>query len=161
MDKSLINKRFLEAINLLVSNKIAKNKAEISHNLGISASKFSEILNERMLAGVDLLAKISEIYNISPDWLLSGKGEMLKKQGNNAQNQSIIGDNNVQAGNNSKVDARHYYSDSPDVLRAQIEEKDRLLNEKDERLREKDERLREKDEYISELRETIRELKAK
>ena len=51
----------------------------------------------------------------------------------NTKNHSIIGNNNVQTGdvNNSNIDARQYYSDSPDVLRAQIEENNRLLEEKD------------------------------
>jgi transcriptional regulator with XRE-family HTH domain len=72
------------------------------------------------------------------------------------KNNSVKGSNNlvIQGNENSSIDNRHYYSDSPDVLRAQIEEKDNLL-------REKDERLREKDEYIQELKETIRELKNK
>lgn len=93
MDKSFINSRFLEVINLLISSKIAKNKAEISSNLGISASKFSEILNERMLAGIDLFAKISEIYNISADWLLTGRGEVFKGANNNALNNTISNGN--------------------------------------------------------------------
>jgi hypothetical protein len=97
---------------------------------------------------------LSELPDVNPEWLITGRGEMLKKQENDLVNQSIIGDNNVQAGNNSKVDARHYYSDSPDVLRAQVEKMDDIL-------REKDERLREKDVYITELKETIRELKNK
>jgi len=78
MDKVLINNRFIEAISFILSNKIAKNKAEISNNFGISASKFSEILNNRMNAGIELYSNISEIYNISADWLLTGKGNMFK-----------------------------------------------------------------------------------
>jgi hypothetical protein len=74
---------------------------------------------------------------VNGDWLLTGNGEMLKTQ-NNMVNQSIIGDNNVQAGNHSKVDARHYYSDFPDVLKTQLDEKDRLLLEKETRIKEKD-----------------------
>lgn len=49
-------------------------------------------------------------------------------------NQSIIGDNNVQAG----VDAKISHSDSCDVLKAQIEEINKLLAEKEERIKEKD-----------------------
>jgi transcriptional regulator with XRE-family HTH domain len=101
---------------------------------------------------------------------------------NNSHNRQITGiGSNVIASEGSSVhaptsvDNRQYYSDSPDVLRAQIDEKehvliekdnilrekDERLREKDERLREKDERLREKDTYIAELKETIKELKSK
>jgi hypothetical protein len=49
------------------------------------------------------------------------------------------GNNNVQTWNNSNnVDNRQYYSDSPDVLRSQIDERDRLLAEKEVRIKEKD-----------------------
>jgi transcriptional regulator with XRE-family HTH domain len=134
----------------------------------------------------DTLHLLSSFFNVSLDDLVRGdlksrysfknsttettkfKGKCnnndLDTQGHQKKN-IIKGKNNVVASDNSIInthnDNRQYYSDSPDVLRAQIEEKDRLLKEKDERLREKDERLREKDEYISELRETIRELKNK
>lgn len=57
------------------------------------------------------------------------------------------GDHNVIVAGNGKVgdiDARRYYSDSPDVLRAQIE----LL---DERIKEKDAQIKEKDAQIKQL----------
>ena len=66
-------------------------------------------------------------------------------------NQSITGDNNVQTGANSKIDMRNCYSDSPDVLKAQIEEKDKLLFEKEERIKEKDAQIKEKDAQINKL----------
>ncbi|MGI6290844.1 MAG: hypothetical protein ACOXZH_00225 [Bacteroidales bacterium] len=62
-------------------------------------------------------------------------------------NQSIIGDNNVQAG----VDAKISYSDSCDVLKAQIEEINKLLAEKEERIKEKDMQIKEKDMQINKL----------
>jgi len=75
------------------------------------------------------------------------------KNAENTKNHSIIGSNNVQTGDvsNSKIDARQYYSDSPDVLRAQIEEKDRLLEEKECRIKEKDAQIKEKDAQIGKL----------
>lgn len=100
MNKSLINSRFLEAINFILSQKIAKNKAEISKNIGISTSKFSEILNNRMNAGIELLAKISEIYNISSEWLLTGNGSMLKPECNTGRGNNIVnGENKGVVGN--------------------------------------------------------------
>ena len=83
--------------------------------------------------------------------------EESEKTEDKSVNQSIVGDNNIQAGSNSKVDARKYYSDSPDVLRAQIDEKDRLIIEKEERIKEKDAQIKEKDAQIKEKDAQIKE----
>ena len=56
--------------------------------------------------------------------------------------------NNNSTGN---IDNRQYYSDSPDVLRAQIE----VL---DERIKEKDAQIKEKDAQIKDLHEIIKQL---
>ncbi|MDR1197404.1 MAG: hypothetical protein LBK94_00095 [Prevotellaceae bacterium] len=80
MDKLLINNRFIEAIFFLIDKKVVKNKSEICQKFNISASKFSEILNKRMLAGTELLSSLCKFYNISSDWLLLNEGKMLKEQ---------------------------------------------------------------------------------
>ena len=80
----------------------------------------------------DKLARISKQYpDLDIVWLLTGEGEMLRKS--SAQNVSgnnsgvmINGENN-----NSPIDNRQYYSDSPDVLKAQIELLDERIKEKD------------------------------
>ena len=54
----------------------------------------------------------------------------------------------------SNIDQRQYFSDSPDVLRAQIE----VL---DERIKEKDAQIKEKDAQISKLLEIISQLSEK
>lgn len=57
----------------------------------------------------------------------------------------IMGSHN----SHNTIDNRHYYSDSPDVLRAQIE----LL---DERIKEKDAQIKEKDAQIRQLLEILK-----
>jgi hypothetical protein len=94
---------------------------------------------------------LSEIPDINPEWLLTGKGKMLKYTDKNPVNQSITGDNNIQTGSNSKLNAHRYNSDSPDMLRTLINEKDRLLVEKEERIKEKDAQIKEKDTQINML----------
>ena len=54
-------------------------------------------------------------------------------------------------------DNRKYFSDSPDVLRAQIEQLERLIEEKEERLKEKDAQIKEKDAQIKEKDAQIKE----
>lgn len=63
----------------------------------------------------------------------------------------VTGSSNVVGNNNSNIDNRQYYSDSPDVLRAQIE----VL---DERIKEKDAQIKEKDAQIKDLHEIIKQL---
>ena len=69
---------------------------------------------------------------------------------------------NVNAGNGQQViadhnsgtitaDNRQYYSDSPDVLRAQIDLLDERIKEKDAQIKEKDAQIKEKDAQIKEL----------
>ena len=79
MEKESINARFLAVISYLLDNGMAKSKGELAEILGIKPSKFSEILNERMMAGTDLLAIICSSYpQISSYWLLTGEGSMLR-----------------------------------------------------------------------------------
>ena len=77
-------------------------------------------------------------------------------------NRQSVGDNNSgvvinQGGNHGTIDNRHYYSDSPDVLRAQIDLLDERLREKEERLKEKDAQIKEKDAQIKEKDAQIKE----
>ncbi|MDR2130990.1 MAG: helix-turn-helix domain-containing protein [Odoribacteraceae bacterium] len=123
---------------------------EFSREIGIDNSQYSKIESGKLTPTIQQLMVISSKFNISIDWLLTGKGKVSIAQ-EDTVNQSIIGNNNVQAGDNSKVDARHYYSDSPDVLKAQIEEKERLLAEKEARIKEKDAQIKEKDAQINKL----------
>ena len=75
--------------------------------------------------------------------------EFDENKGDFSQNSNsiILGSNN-KTGN---IDNRQYYSDSPDVLRAQID----LL---DERIKEKDAQIKEKDAQIKELLEIVKRL---
>ena len=73
-----------------------------------------------------------------------------------------VGDNNSGVvinggGNNSTIDNRHFYSDSPDVLRAQVELLEERIQEKEERLKEKDAQIKEKDAQIKEKDAQIKE----
>ena len=58
-------------------------------------------------------------------------------------------------GNNATIDNRHYYSDSPDVLRAQIDILDERIKEKDAQIKEKDAQIKEKDAQIKQLLDII------
>lgn len=77
MEKEAINKRFVEAIYSIIASNPELTKTSLADKLGIKPAKFSEILNGRMRAGSDLMAIICEVYFVSPQWLLTGRGEMF------------------------------------------------------------------------------------
>lgn len=78
MDRESINRRVLEAIGYLLNSNKLINKSSLASRFGISASKFSEILNNRMKAGPDIMAVLAKDYNISPNYLLTGEGNMIE-----------------------------------------------------------------------------------
>lgn len=80
MDKKSINNRFIEAVNFVLSQDESLTKTAIADALEIGKSRFSEILNERMNANVDVIANFCTLYDINADWLLTGKGALSKKQ---------------------------------------------------------------------------------
>lgn len=77
MDKADINRRFIAAIESLLKDK-GLTKTKVAESLGIKPAKFSEILNNRMNAGVDAIADLCDQYNFSAEWILTGQGAMLK-----------------------------------------------------------------------------------
>ncbi len=84
IDKVLINTRFIEAVNFILVHKKVR-KGNISDAINISSSKFSEILNGRMSIGIEDLANFCDEYQISSNFILTGKGEMLLSGANNTQ----------------------------------------------------------------------------
>ena len=119
------------------------NKAKFARLLGIAPQTITTWLMRDTFNNEIVYAKC---IGISSDWLLTGKGQMVSSApGSINQNSGVIikGDNK-----NSTIDNRHYYSDSPDVLRAQID----ML---DERIKEKDAQIKEKDAQINRLLEIL------
>ena len=77
MDKEHINERVLDAINSILVHNEGLSKADLARAFDVKPAKFAEILKGRMLAGTDILSRLVDLYRISPDWLLTGKGSML------------------------------------------------------------------------------------
>ena len=77
LSKQEINKRFITAVHAILSNGLISSKAGLAESLGVKPAKFSEILNNRMNAGVDMIAIMCDFYHVSPDWLLMSRGNNL------------------------------------------------------------------------------------
>lgn len=73
--KEIVNERFIEVIEFLTKSE---KKGKLASELDISTSKFSEILNKRMKAGIELYCSLVSKYNINAHWLLTGEGSMIK-----------------------------------------------------------------------------------
>jgi phage repressor protein C with HTH and peptisase S24 domain len=80
LSKDEINSRFIRATYAVISKGLIPNKTALAESLGVKPAKFSEILNNRMNVGADLLAQLTIQFPISPEWLLTGEGEMLRPE---------------------------------------------------------------------------------
>ncbi len=79
MDKSLINKRFNEAIFYLLERGYAETKFEISNKLFITPTKLSETLSGRLNVSTEVVARLAQNYpQISLEWIMLGEGLMEK-----------------------------------------------------------------------------------
>lgn len=74
LTKEEINKRFIRAVTAIMANKLISSKAGLAESLGVKPAKFSEILNSRMNVGIDMIARMCDFYEVSPDWLLLSRG---------------------------------------------------------------------------------------
>lgn len=77
-DKKEVSNRFIIAYEYLVNNGIIPSKKAFAESVGISPSMVTEISKERSSVGTSAIQNIVLLYNISAEWLLTGKGSMLK-----------------------------------------------------------------------------------
>ena len=73
MDKSQVNGRVIDAINDVLTLHPELTKAALAELCGVKPAKFSEILNLRMNAGVEIMSALCIQFNISADWLLTAR----------------------------------------------------------------------------------------
>ena len=139
-------------ISWLIFERKVNNRRELADIIGYKESYLSQMLNGKVPLSEKFLAMLNDLDNrVNVEWIKSGQGEILVEPVN-VSGVLINGDNT-----NSPIDNRHYYSDSPDVLRAQIDMLDERIKEKEAQLKEKDAQIREKDAQIREKDAQIRE----
>ena len=127
-------------------------QVEVARYLSIGESFMSQLVKGSRPIPRNLLKRILENdlgWDVS---MFQGERRSIET-GDNASGVIVNGYNT-----NSPIDNRHYYSDSPDVLRAQIDLLDERIREKEERLKEKDAQIKEKDAQIKEKDAQIKQL---
>lgn len=118
----------------LKDNKIQKQ--EIAKYLGVSNTFVTQLSKGASKLSPEKL----EMILANKDWDCSA----LETDSNSG----ILISRSIVSGD---VRQANYYSDSPDVLRAEIDKLNRIIEEKEERIKEKDAQLKEKDAQIEKL----------
>ena len=132
---------------LLFAENQGIKKGDLYKKIDISQSNFSGEGAKSSLKSENIIKVLIAFPDLNPEWLLLGRGGMLRNTMTNSINGHGNIANNGDLNNSGTIDLRSYNSDSPDVLRAQID----LL----------DERIKEKDAQIKDLHEIIKQLSRK
>lgn len=122
--------------------------------LGVASSNFrGNALYSEISA--DVIAKILSQYPYADsEWLLTGKGSMLKDDAKGSISQKAKGNNNTQIGSGSATITRNKgHSSEPE--KNKVHELEKLLNEKNQELEGLKTLLSEKDAFIFELQKQV------
>ena len=119
-------------------------KKDIASFLGVSNAFITQLYAGMKKIPTEKLALIKANPN---GWDISMFDAKRSTLAINTSGVVVNGDNS-----NSPIDNRHYYSDSPDVLRAQIEILDERIKEKDAQIKEKDVQIKQLLDILSKLR---------
>lgn len=79
-DKKEVSNRFIEVYKRLLSDGLVTSKKEFASSVGVSPSMITEISKGRSSVGTSAIQNIVLLYSVSGDWLLTGKGPMLKSK---------------------------------------------------------------------------------
>ena len=133
-DYMISNEQFKLLIEQLKLSSGLK-QSEIAEMLSVKSTYLSDMINGRVPITEKMLKKISEKFQI-----------------NN------FGSKNITAGiiNHSTIDNRSYYSDSPDVLRAEIDRLDQIIETKEGIIKSQEERIKSQEERIKSQEERIK-----
>ena len=107
----------------LIENQYNNNQKRFAESIGYSAQVVFNIVSGRKTKpSFDVInAIISTNDNICIDWLITGKGSMLKSEVNKGLSQNITGDSNTQSGNDTIITGD--CKQQVELLQIQLEEK--------------------------------------
>lgn len=75
--KEDLNNRFTVACNRIIEAGLVENKSRLAESIGIANNKLSEILSNRMKAGVIEIQKLCNTYCVSFDYLFNDEGDVF------------------------------------------------------------------------------------
>jgi putative phage repressor len=110
--------------------------------IGVSNGYIGTQLKRNADLGEGILNKIiNNCLDLNPEWLLTGKGQMLNTKGDVDINQSIIGDGNIMTGNNSSNISNNSNQSRMKKLEEKIRELEKIIEEQKITIKEKDKAL--------------------
>lgn len=77
--KNEISARFIAAFEALLNRGQVSDRRDFATKIGISASMVTEISKGRSSVGTSAIQNIVSYFNIDADWLLTGRGGMIKQ----------------------------------------------------------------------------------
>ena len=104
-----------ELKNLLNKIKYEKDltQAEVAQLVGVGKTYMSDMLNGRVPYSDNMKEKLEKLL----------------------EHNTVIGNENIVGNISSSIDARKYYSDSPDVLKQQISQLEQTIQDKEDQVR--------------------------
>lgn len=133
----MIKERIIQVIEI---KGIAKEK--FFEKIGVTSANFRGKAKKTPLNSTAIENVLSEIPELNPEWLLTGKGTMFKTEGSGSVSQNLVRDNGVQVegSNNGKI-KNNTESQIVKELKAKIEGLKKLLIEKEKQLTEKEKQI--------------------
>ena len=146
----------------LILNDLGVKAPTFAKSIGVLYQRVLDIQNGRVKKiSYDLAKKIIEKYpQYSKIWLLTGEGSRIRedKSANVLGNNNGINNSGTINMSHSTIDNRSYYSDSPDVLRAEIDRLDQIIETKEGIIKSQEERIKSQEERIKSQEERIDKL---
>jgi hypothetical protein len=130
------NTKIVDRLSYFIDSQ-GENFYRLSKNIGVSNSYFNKMTKNKGSIGADIVQKIVLFYeNLNIDWLITGRGNMLRNGDINGDVNQINGYNNTTSGsssisgnviNKSKVSVNSN-------LQQVIAEKDRIIEKQQEQI---------------------------
>jgi hypothetical protein len=76
-----VRQRFLRSFEELRYRGLVKTKSEFSKNVGLcNSSNYNRMAHEQKEPGVSNILLLNQIYKVSMDWIMFGRGDFLEKE---------------------------------------------------------------------------------
>ena len=132
------------------------SKAEFERKSNLSNGYLNNFKGQPSASKLECI--LSAFPDINRTWLLTGEGEMLMPSVQHTSVERGINNSGVIKNSTIHQDNRAYYSDSPDVLRAEIDRLDQIIETKEGIIKSQEERIKSQEERIKSQEERIDKL---